>query len=93
MKIVTLQTMRMPSGVRMVLTDTQRDARRHLVAIDADGVALVLSPLEFKSGEELEIIGDLPNAIPLDRYSVLPTSVLPASQSGLTKAKKPKATK
>jgi len=31
----------------------------------------VAHPMEFKAGEMLEVVGELPDAIPSDHYSVL----------------------
>lgn len=84
MKIKTLEKIRVPAGVRLLLTDEQLDARRHNVAVDDDGVVLVNRPIEFKGGEVLDVIGELPIVIPADHYESL-------DEKDVKKAKKMKA--
>lgn len=72
MLIQTLKTIRIPSGVRLILTPEQFGARGHMVQLDADsGEALVTHPMEFKAGEQLEVVGELPIAIHASAYDVL----------------------
>lgn len=71
MLIKTNKAIRVPSGVRLRLTTKQLEARLHNVMDDVDGVVLVTHPMEFKAGEELEVVGDLPTVISADQYSVL----------------------
>lgn len=78
MKIETLEKIRVPAGVRLLLDDEQLDARRHMVELDEDDVALVVKPMEFKAGETLGVVGDLPIVIHSSQYRMIEGQTAPA---------------
>jgi len=85
MKILVEQKILVPAGVRLLLNDEQLDARRHNLAIDDEGVAMVTTPMEFKAGEVLEVVGELPIAIPAAHYDIYEGE--PVKQPAKAKAK------
>lgn len=72
MLIQALKTICIPSGVRLMLTSEQLSARGHMIQVEEEsGIALVTHSMEFKAGERLEVVGELPIAIHASLYEVL----------------------
>jgi hypothetical protein len=65
MKIILTSKTTIPSGVAIRLTPAQLESRRQVVEQYANkkGVFVGKVALEFKAGEEIEIIGGLPKGI------------------------------
>lgn len=67
MKILTTARLTIPSGTPLVLSDDQFNARSHQVVMRGGQIIASVS-MEFKAGEEIEVVGDMPKAVPESLY-------------------------
>ncbi|MDO9105225.1 MAG: hypothetical protein Q7U57_09720 [Methylovulum sp.] len=65
MKIKLTQTIIVPAGVALRLTDAQMAARSHVLETDEKnkGVFIPVEALQFKAGETIDVVGDLPKGL------------------------------
>lgn len=65
MKIILVSVTTIPAGVALKLTPHQIDARVHAIEAWGDDPSIYVGTqaLVFKTGEEIEIVGDLPKGI------------------------------
>lgn len=71
MQIETLVTIVIPAGALLRLTPQQLAARQTAVVDEGDGVSRLIADQQFKVGEQIDIVGDVPISIPPDSYCVL----------------------
>ena len=70
MKILSKARLTIPAGTPLVLSDDQFNARSHQVVMRGGQIIASVS-MEFKAGEEIEVVGDMPKAVPESLYEQL----------------------
>jgi hypothetical protein len=63
MKQTLNQAITVPAGMKMKLTKAQASARSHLLGKGDAGTYELEHSLEFKAGENIEIVGDIPKGL------------------------------
>lgn len=80
MKITLNEVTNIPAGVALRLSPEQAAARGHSLEVLKKGVFVGTHALQFKAGETVEIVGDLPKGIlPVYDRALVPAE-LPADQ-------------
>ena len=76
MKIKTTHVVTVPAGTVLNLTDIQLNARLSSVKPLSGQPVQATAQMDFKSGTELEFIGDVPKSIPAEWYVVVDDETL-----------------
>ena len=70
MKIRVIERLSIPAGTPLALTDDQFNRRQQMLTMRNGQIMGVVS-IEFKAGEVLEVVGDMPKAVPESAYQLI----------------------